>query len=145
VIDLIAMRPSEWKDMPDRLSSESFRVELGNALSRFLRSSRNDGGSGADEIYMTGVRLTQAGVWNYFSAKQAADLLKLADTGVSSAFLDATPDDIRLDIQEELNSLEPRRAKRRGRITGRFGVELKRLTGRSLVKQGTKPKRAKKA
>lgn len=117
MIDLIAMRPSEWKEMPDRLSSESFRADLGKALAHFLRASKNDGGSGADEIYMTGIKLTNAGVWKYISAKQAANMLETADTGVSMVFLDSTPDDVRLTIQQELNSLESGRLKR-GELAG---------------------------
>ncbi|MBB3568724.1 hypothetical protein [Rhizobium sp. BK491] len=90
-MDLLAMRPSEWRTLGERLLDDRTQQDFLNSLRQFLAVMANDNGADTDKIYTTALKASKADVWNHIPASAVADTLAGAPPENATVFLGGIP------------------------------------------------------
>lgn len=123
-MDLLAMRPSEWRHLAQQQRSNELAVTIVEAIKLLLGSVQRSSDNGAEEAYVAAVELSNAGVWGFVDRKNVANILSTVRATTSAAFLDGLPPSVRSDIGEmervERELIE--KLRRSKQVKGRSGV-----------------------
>lgn len=65
MVDIANMRPSVLRKLHDNLADPDYAEDILASLARYLASAVPDGGVDADRLYVVGVQLSNAKVWDY--------------------------------------------------------------------------------
>lgn len=107
MINLMALRPSQWDRLEEELASRSTQEEFLDGLESYLQSTSADGGVDTDRIYVTAVKTENAGAWQYINSDRLLAILKRVDTQVSKIFLSGVSSALEADLLQRLDARDP--------------------------------------
>lgn len=65
MVDIANMRPSMLRKIQENMADADYAEDILASLARYLASVAPDGGVDADRLYVVGVQLSNAKVWDY--------------------------------------------------------------------------------
>lgn len=91
MINVAALRPSEFLKLDEKLSHPGYAAEFGEGLVEYLNEVTVDGGADSDKVYVMARQLTDAKVWNHIDVNALAELLMRAPEEAVAVFMQALP------------------------------------------------------
>jgi hypothetical protein len=130
------MRPSEWRDLRNRETSDELQREVIASLRRLVNASITE-----EEAYEVAVELTNACIWDKVNANAAATGLLDADDSTLKALLDGLPENVaeaieslrRLTGARSHGNLVHRDISGRIKPTDRFFIKQAEIKGMKVV------------
>jgi hypothetical protein len=111
MINVAALRPSEFLKLDEKLSHPGYAAEFGEGLVEYLNEVTVDGGADSDRVYVMARQLTDAKVWNHIDVNALAELLMRAPAEAVAVFMQALPANLtsaigfRLTLDKEVRAL----------------------------------------
>lgn len=135
-MDLLAMRPSQWRQLSQTEVTEQVAADVIAGLKALLTKVESDQDNGTEEAYVTAVELANAGLWEKLSSKSIANAVWTVRAPTIEALLSGVPEGPRLSIAQEVAELVEAHRTRNKRLRSRSE------TSRSGVIRSQRPKKA---
>lgn len=87
MVDIANMRPSLLRKLHENLADPDYAEEVLASLASYLASAAPDGGVDSDRLYVVGLQLSNARVWDFL---QPADVMRRAGQISSEVLLTFT-------------------------------------------------------
>ena len=87
MINLLALRPSEWRKIRNELLRVDRQDDFLEGMLNYLKHAVLDGGAGTDRIYTLALRIESSKVLDFIENARTLDVLKQVDYDVGKVFL----------------------------------------------------------
>lgn len=103
-MDLLAMRPSDWRNLAEAEIDSPLAEELLASLEALLSAEVHSPSLGAEEVYLAAVELSEAHLWDRLPKERVAALLARTSVTTAKALLDGMPSSCRDQVQSLLQA-----------------------------------------
>lgn len=106
MINLMALRPSQWDRLEEELASASVQEDFLSGLQAYLGHASLEDGVDKERVYVTAVNTENVNVWNRIATDRLVNILKTVDLQVAKTFVSGLAKARRLPIIHALESQE---------------------------------------
>ncbi|NOV15441.1 hypothetical protein E5S70_04945 [Ensifer adhaerens] len=104
MINLMALRPSQWDRLEQELADPSRQDEFLEGLEYYLKNTSAEEGVDTDRIYVTAIKTENAEAWQHIAADRLFVILKSIDAEVGKIFLSGVSKALEAELRPQLDA-----------------------------------------